>query len=188
MAPPPEDTIVAAWFGDSFNQLHPRLQSLHRYGGLLHGPVDVAFGSGLAGLIGRRLARRLGIPAMAGTHRLEVTISHRDGLLHWDRRFDDGPHFPSTFRPIGHWPGDCWIEQTAVIALRLRVDIVDGDWYWRCIGARRGRWHLPRWLLPRSEAFKRIEGDHYRFSVSFALPWLGDVLRYGGLLRETAGE
>lgn len=177
-----DDTVASAWFGSNFTRLDPLLQSIHRHGGLLRGPVAVSFGHGLAGAMGRRIARRFGIPPEAGQHQLEVTISHHDGLLHWDRRFDQGQRFPSTFLPLGHWPDGCWIEQTAAIALRLQVDIIDGGWYWRCIGAQRGRWHLPRWLLPRSEAFKRAEGGHYRFSVSFALPLLGEVLRYGGLL------
>lgn len=75
-----------------------------------------------------------------------------------------------------------------MIALKLQVDIIDGSWHWRCIGAQRGHWRVPRWLLPRSEAFKRIEGDRYRFSVSFALPLMGEVLRYDGLLRESSDD
>ncbi|WP_426687998.1 DUF4166 domain-containing protein [Rhodanobacter ginsengiterrae] len=180
-------TAASRWFGDAFFQLHPRLQSLHRRGGLLRGPVDICFGRGLAGMIGRRLARRLGIPAMPGKHQLEVAISHHDDLLHWDRRFDGGERFPSTFLPVGRWPAGSWVEQTAVIALQLQVDIVDGGWHWRCVGARRGRWRLPRWLLPRSEAYKRIEEGRYRFKVSFALPLLGMVLGYGGWLDEVPG-
>ncbi len=43
---------------------------------------------------------------------------------------------------------------------------------------------MPRWLLPRSEAYKRIEEGRYRFKVSFALPLLGMVLGYGGWLDE----
>lgn len=177
-----DNTATRAWFGANFSRLHPRLQALHRSGGVLCGDVAISFGRGLAGMAGRRIARRLGIPTSAGSHQLEVRISHHDGLLHWDRRFDDGQRFRSTFRPLGHWPNGCWIEDTAAVQLQLQVDVIDGGWYWRCIGAQRGRWRLPGWLLPRSKAFKRIDNDHYRFSVSFALPVLGDVLCYGGLL------
>lgn len=176
-----DETVASAWFGTAFTQLHPRLQSSHRHGGRLRGPVSIAFGRGLAGAAGRRLAGRLGIPAQAEEHQLEVTTSHHDDLLHWDRRFDERQKFASTFLPVGHWPDGCWIEQTAVIALKLQVDIIDGGWHRRCVGAQRGRWHVSRWLLPRSEAFKRIEEDRYRFSVGFALPLPGEVLRYGGL-------
>jgi hypothetical protein len=175
-------TVVSEWFGTAFDRLHPLLQSLHRHGGRLHGPTVIRFGRGLAGMAGRRIAGKLGIPRNGGEHALEVTISHHDGLLHWDRRFDGGHRFPSTFRPHGHWPDGYWIEDTAAIALLLQVEVIDGGWYWRCIGAQYGRWRLPRWLLPRSEAYKRIEDGRYRFSVSFALPLLSEVLGYGGLL------
>lgn len=181
-----QETASSAWFGTAFAQLHPRLQQLHRQGGRLRGSVEMAFGHGLAGVIGRRMARRLGLPAAAGSHQLEVHISHRDGVLHWDRRFDDGRQFLSTFAPHGGWPDGWWIEQTALVALRLQVDIVDGGWHWRCIGAQWQRWNLPRWLLPRSTACKCIEQDRYRFSVSFSLPLLGELLRYGGLLDQVS--
>jgi hypothetical protein len=176
------DTAVSHWFGPAFGRLHPLLQDLHRHGGTLRGPIAIRFGRGVAGVAGRRFARRLGIPCDGGEHVLEVTIRHDDDALHWDRRFDDGHCFASTFRPCGHWPDGGWIEATAVIALHLQVDVIDGGWHWRCIGARFGRWPVPRWLLPRSEAYKRIEAGHYRFSVSFALPLLGEIVRYGGLL------
>lgn len=176
------DTVVSDWFGPAFGRLHPMLQELHRHGGQLRGPVGIRFGRGLAGIVGRRIARRLGIPHDGGRHTLQVTISHEDGALHWNRRFDDDRCFPSTFLPSGHWPDGCWVEETAAITLLLQVDVIDGGWYWRCIGARRGAWRIPRWLLPRSRAGKRIEDGRYRFDVSFSLPLFGEVLAYGGLL------
>lgn len=186
MTPGERATVVSDWFGAAFERLHPLLQALHRNGGLLRGPVDVRFGRGLAGVIGRRLARKLGIPQNDRPHVFEVRIGHEDGLLHWDRRFDDGQRFLSTFRPVGHWPDGLWIEDSAGIALRLQVEVIDGGWHWRCIGAQLGRIRLPRGLLPRSEAFKRIEDGRYRFSVSFALPLLGRMLSYGGTLQPSA--
>lgn len=183
MGQPERMTASSAWFGPAFAQLHPRLQALHLQGGVLAGTVQVTFGRGLAGVVGRRIARKLGIPATGTEHQLQVSICHHGGVLHWDRRFDEAQQFHSTFRPVGHWPDGHWIEETSAIQLLLQVDLIDGGWHWRCIGARTGHWSLPAWILPRSEAFKRIEGDRYRFSVSFALPLLGEVLRYGGLLR-----
>lgn len=180
------ESAACTWFGPGFARLHPQLQRLHRHGGILRGAVEIAFGHGLAGTIGRRMARRLGIPAEPGSHLLEVHISHDGGVLHWNRRFDDDRQFLSTFVPVGGWPDGCWIEQTALIALRLQVDIIDGGWHWRCIGATWKRWSVPRWLLPRSKAYKRIVAGRYEFSVGFMLPLLGEVLRYGGLLDEVS--
>ncbi|WP_266171490.1 DUF4166 domain-containing protein [Dyella subtropica] len=177
------ETAVSAWFGDGFERLHPLLQDLHRHGGRLHGPVRIRIGRGVAGWVGRRLARKLGVPVDEGrAHTLKVSIHHTDGQLHWDRRFDDAHHFPSTFRPVGRWPDGYWVEDTSAIALLLQVEVIDGGWYWRCVGATRGPLRLPAWLLPRGDAYKRIEQGQYRFSVSFALPLLGELLAYEGLL------
>ena len=41
-------------------------------------------------------------------------------------------------------------------------------------------------LVPRSLAYKRIEGGRYRFEVAFTLPVFGRLLRYGGLLDAAA--
>ncbi|HET6430719.1 hypothetical protein [Dyella sp.] len=68
------ETAVTRWFGPAFGQLHPLLQSLHRHGGELHGPVAVRFGRGVAGIAGRRLARALGIPTDGCAHRMHVSI------------------------------------------------------------------------------------------------------------------
>lgn len=182
------ETAVTRWFGPAFGQLHPLLQSLHRHGGELHGPIAIRFGRGVAGIAGRRLAQTLGIPTDANAHRMRVSIYHRDGNLHWDRRFDDGKRFASTFRPSGRWPDGSWHEETGAIALRLQVDVHDGGWQWRCIGACFGRWRIPLWLLPSTHAGKRIEDGRYRFEVSIRLPLLGEVLGYGGLLQASAGQ
>jgi hypothetical protein len=70
--------------------------------------------------------------------------------------------------------------------LRLQVDVHDGGWQWRCVGARLGCLHVPLWLLPSTQAGKRIEEGRYRFEVGIGLPLLGEVLRYGGLLQPGA--
>lgn len=177
---------VVDWLGPQFARLHPLLQTLHREGGVLSGPVVIAFGTGLAGVIGRRLARRLGIPDRAGAHTLRVDISHDPGNLYWDRCFDAGTRMASVFVPFGTWPDGGWRERTGPVELWLGVDIDDGGWTWRLRGARAFGLPLPRWLLPRSQAGKRIVDGRYRFFVSFALPGLGTVLSYGGDLLPVA--
>jgi len=86
------------------------------------------------------------------------------------------------FQPVGDRTNGYWLEQTGPITLLLTVDIIDGGWHWRCLAARWGRLPIPLWLLPKSHAFKRIEGGQYLFSVSFALPLLGTFLSYAGRL------
>ncbi|AVP95807.1 hypothetical protein C7S18_00705 [Ahniella affigens] len=174
---------VVDWFGPHFTSLHPLLQDLHRHGGQLQGQVDLEFGSGLAGLIGRRLARKLGLPTTAGPVPLRVIISHQEGALHWSRRFEGLPPMHSVFEPHGHFPEGHWLEQTGPLRLCLGVDIEGGGWRWV---PRRVAYHgirLPLALFPTSEAGKRIVNDEYEFSVRFSLPGFGLLLRYGGCLQ-----
>ena len=84
--------------------------------------------------------------------------------------------------PHGRWPDGYWTETTGPFALRLAVDVIDGGWHWRCIGARFRGIAVPLWLIPRTRAFKRIEDGRYRFEVAVSLPLVGDLVRYGGLL------
>jgi len=88
----------------------------------------------------------------------------------------------STFRPLGTWPDGLWLEQTGPVRLGLAVEVIDGAWHWRC----RKSWlygvRLPQTLFPQSSAYKCVEDGKYRFQVMFAVPLLGRVLSYGGLL------
>jgi hypothetical protein len=176
------ETVVTRWFGEHFAELHPLLQTLHREGGSLHGRVSIRAGRGLAGWLGRRLARSLGIPIDREERGFDVDIRHTSDALEWRRRFDDGSEMISRFEPVGRWPDGYWLERTGALHMRLTVDIVDGGWIWCPLRASLHGIPLPLALLPRSRAGKRIEGDRYVFEVAFALPLLGDVLSYGGLL------
>lgn len=176
-------TSVETWFGPAFAQLHPRLQALHRNGGVLRGPVVFRTGRGPGGLMGRFALRRLGIVPASGAHTLAVEIRHVDGALRWARRFDDGPEAVSRFRPYGQWPAGHWIERAGPLELTLDVDIADGGWRWRPQRYRLFGLTLPSWLSPQVSAGKRIEGDAYRFDVAIGLPLFGRVLAWGGDLR-----
>lgn len=176
------ENAVTTWFGGGFGQLHPHLQALHRRGGTLRGPVTFWFRKGIAGALGRRLARHLGIPDVAGQHQLDVEIGHSAGTMSWNRCFDRSQFLRSIFRPIGRWPDGHWFENTDPMEFTLNVAVIEGGWYWRIVGARLRGVPMPLWLLPRVTAYKRIEADKYRFHVGFALPVVGDVFSYSGLL------
>jgi len=180
-------SIVALWLGPQFAQLHPQLQRLHQSGGRLVGEIELGFGAGLAGWLGRRLARRLGLPTVAGPCLMEVMIGQSEGCLIWARRFTRPNQPPremvSRFEPRGQWPDGHWLEQSGAMQFKLGVDVRDGGWYWRVHGARLHGVPLPVKVLPQSHAYKRIENGAYRFEVMFAAPLLGRLLSYGGLLQ-----
>ncbi|SHH70010.1 DUF4166 domain-containing protein [Massilia sp. CF038] len=180
--------IVEHWFGTAFQQLHPLLQRLHRTGGVLSGPVQIRFGSGLAGMLGRRIAHRTGVPTSGADHHLRVAIHARDGVLHWERSFDGQSSFSSLFLPVGHYPTGHWLEQTGPVALRLGVDIVDGGWHWQHRDSRIRGLPLPAWCLPRLIASKCVEGSGYRFAVCMSLPLLGFAFAYAGTLALSLDE
>jgi hypothetical protein len=176
-------TLVGDWFGPAFARLHPLLRQLHsRPEARVGGTVAMRFGTGLAGVLGRRLARRLGMPDVAGPQHLIVDVGHDATRMRWQRRFGDGHALLSVFAPVGHFPDGHWIEDTGRIALALQVDINGDGWDWRLVGARLRGMSLPLWLLPRFSAYKRVEAGRYRFHVGFALPGLGELMAYEGLL------
>lgn len=177
---------VVAWFGAHFSELHPLLQALHRQGGVLCGSVDIEFGSGLAGRLGRRLAARLGLPGDPGPCPLEVRIAHDDGRLLWSRQFGERARMNSIFVPVGRYPDGYWLERTGPLTLVLGVDLSGGGWRWLPRQLRFKGIPLPAWLFPRSHAYKRIEDGLYAFSVAFTLPGFGQILRYSGRLQAKA--
>lgn len=173
--------LVKHWFGNQFYQLHPLLQRLHTHGGKLRGDIEIVYGKGLAGIIGRALAKRMNFPN-EGLHQLEVNISHESDGLHWTRRFDSHAMVKSIFTPVGHIDQGYWIETTGLLTFHLTVDIKRGGWFWRCLEIKALGMPLPTWLIPRANAFKFIENNQYRFQVEFTLPVIGALVSYQGLL------
>lgn len=171
------------WFGPAFDRLHPLLQALHRSGGTLAGTVAISTGTGLAGIIGRRLAGKLGIPIDRARRGFRVDIVHDEDQMQWRRRFDDGSELISIFRPIGRYPDGCWLESTGPARMKLGVDLDGGGWRWRLLRVDLRGVKVPLFLFPRTEAYKRIEDDErYRFAVAFSLFPFGELLRYEGAL------
>lgn len=180
-------TVVEAWFGKGFAELHPLLQHLHREGGVLSGPVQVAFGRGLAGFLGKRLASRLGVPANNGTHHLQVSIRSEAGYLHWGRSFNGKSEFNSRFHPVGHYPSGHWVERSGHLRLVLGVEVNAGGWHWQHRKSTLFGIPMPNFLLPTTLASKGIEGGLYRFSVEVRAPVLGKLLAYSGALAPDPG-
>lgn len=180
---------VERWFGEAFDTLHPHLRALHRAGGVLEGSVELVYGDGIAGRIGRRLARRMGLPGHAGTAHLRVDIHGDTDALHWQRTFDGTHAMHSRFVPVGTWPHGHWLETTGPLRLALTVDTRAGAWRWLPRAAWLHDVRVPLALLPRVSAGKRVDEDGaYVFDVTTSLPGLGVLFGYRGRLTlNTAG-
>lgn len=177
-----DSNTVTAWFGEMFFELHPGLQSLHRHGGVLKGKIQLNFGKGLAGVLGKRIARKLGVPLQPGEHELRVEIRHVDKELNWSRCFDGEHVVQSIFTPVGNYQQGYWLEKTGPVSLKLTVDVIDGAWHWRVIAASFFGLPLPLFLFPDSVAHKKVIDGRYQFHVGFSMPWIGNLLSYEGRL------
>jgi hypothetical protein len=173
---------VKDWFGERFYELHPLLQQLHQNGGCLAGEVIVKQPAGLAGVIGRTIANKMGIPISREPQIFSVAIKHQEDGLHWNRCFNQKDTMRSLFCPVGTIDDGYWLESTGAVSFHLGVDIKDGGWYWCCKKIMFKGLPLPLWLFPRVNAYKVIENGRYRFHVAIVVPILGEVLSYSGLL------
>ncbi|MBQ0730185.1 MAG: DUF4166 domain-containing protein [Oleispira antarctica] len=45
----------------------------------------------------------------------------------------------------------------------MTVDVNNIGWYWRCLGINFLGLPIPRWLIPKANAYKIIENGKYRF-------------------------
>lgn len=174
--------LVKNWFGDKFSELHPLLQKLHTEGGKLTGEVNIHYGKGVAGIVGKRLAKKMNLPD-EGVHQLKVDIFHTNGCLHWGRCFNNQARVVSLFKPVGNISKGYWIETTGPLTMKLTVDIFEGGWYWRCLKINLLGLPIPLFLMPKTKAFKTVENGQYRFSVQFFLPVVGSLVSYHGLLQ-----
>ena len=175
-------TAISRWFGGTFADLHPLIQQLHSAGGTLSGTVHIQTGHGLAGVLGRRLAKQLGVPVDRPERGFRVDIAHSESAMHWNRCFEDHGPMNSTFIPVGTIEDGCLLEQTGLFRAAMTVDVVDGAWHWRVLKMTAGVVPVPLFLLPGTQAYKSIEDGKYRFAVSVSAPGLGVVLSYSGLL------
>ena len=182
-------TVAQQWFGEHFNKLHPELQALHTQGGILFGEVEVSYGAGLASLIGKRLGKKLGLPATAGVTDLRVEITHTDDAMIWSRQFGNAPNtMTSFFSPQGTYPSGSWTETTGAITIDLGIEIRSGEWHWVQRAAKLMGLPIPARLLPALTANKFVSDGRYHFNVMLSQRGLGVLVQYGGALSIDAGK
>jgi len=173
--------LVSNWFGEEFKQLDPKIQSLHTSGGELVGDIDLQYGTGVSGIVGRRLAKKLGLPREEGKHKLKVTIAHDDHRMQWVRTFNT-TRMVSYFYPVGNYPDGYWREVSGNIELRLSVSTDGGVWRWVQRKTLLRNIPIPLVLMPKVYAYKKVVDNQYEFSVRIYTNLLGTFLSYGGVL------
>ncbi|WP_444940765.1 DUF4166 domain-containing protein [Microbulbifer sp. ZKSA004] len=180
---------VTNWFGSDFSKLNPPLQRLHTTGAMLSGEVKVQFGSGLAGIIGKRIAGKLGVPKNTNASPFSVNIQHTPDKLIWSRTFSNSHPMISEFVPIGtRGEAGYWLEKTGITNIRLGVSIEEGNWFWVPLSVSILHIPIPSALRPSICAGKSIINNQYHFEVSISLPILGFSFGYSGILREQLTE
>lgn len=148
---------------------------------MLSGDIQLSYGSGLSGVIGKRLGVKLGLPESSGLHPLTVDISHSNGQLVWSREFEQA-RLVSIFTPAGNYPDGFWCEKTGSIELELGVEIKDGGWFWIQRKLRFMGVPIPGILYPRTTAYKKIVDGKYEFGVELSYRFFGTFVKYTGLL------
>lgn len=190
-----QENSTVTWFGPHFTELHPLLQSLHRDGGILRGQVELKVGKGMAGWLGRRIAKGMGISAhlvAAGRCDFSLEVSHRDQTMFWCRTFgadlrssnNEASVVESQFKPIGDFQTGYWVEQHGHLRLRLGVELDQhGGWRWRLLRLSWFGLPLPLFAFPSLQAKKTVSDGGYLFEVAFHFPLLGFLFSYSGRLR-----
>jgi len=159
------------------------LQRLHSEGGVLSGEVKVEYGSGIAGLLGKRLGVKLGLPLHTGPTDLKVDISHTDQVMIWSRQFGSASKpMVSVFTPQGNYESGYWAETTGAITVELSVEVQQGGWHWIQRATRVKNLAVPALLVPELKAKKSFEDNLYQFEVALNKRGLGLLVRYAGAL------
>jgi hypothetical protein len=120
------------------------------------------------------------VPVTVGVER----TAFEDGKAEtWTRNFG-GVRFTSRLH-LGR--GNLLHERFGAVTFRLGLEVQDGRLALPVTAARLFGLPLPRFLLPRSEAFEEVDAEgRFRFDVKLTLPLFGLLVRYAGWLTPKA--
>lgn len=178
-APAPKPAFETA-LGEDFRTLPAVTQAIHRPNPAL---VWRGKGSAEAGSnpVSRLIGRVFGLPIAARNADLHVVIDQReDGTEDWARVWP-GAIMRSAMASPG--PGNGRIEERfGPLAFILQMAAHETGIDMRIAGGRLLGIPLPLFLLPRTNATERADGNRHLFDVSVDLPLLGRLVRYHGWL------
>jgi hypothetical protein len=176
----PAAPIYRQVLGDAYERLAPPIQDLHKIATSrrFEGRAEVTRGGLLAQLIGRVV----GFPPAGSDVPVTVTLTRTGKGELWQRDFG-GHRFASVQYPGEGADEGLLVERFGAAAFAMAV-VVDGGRL-RLV-PRRGTIlgvPLPRWTLPRIEAYEDDTDGRFNFHVDIALPVVGRVVAYRGWLR-----
>lgn len=169
---------IEAALGEAMNALPAALARVHRPRPVLHmvGTAEVEAGETW---FARRIARLAGFPDASGTFPIAVTmrvVAH--GRETWERRI--GPTvLRSTLAALGK---DLIEERVGIACFNMRLVADAQGLAMTVVSGRIGRVPIPQALLPRSRARETERDGEFHFDVPIALPLLGRMVRYAGML------
>jgi len=175
-------TVLRAPFetalGENFGSAPPAVQAAHR-GGPVTRLCGVARVEGAETWLGRIVARVFGLPEAADAAPVKVTIRLDGGGETWERDFV-GRRMKSRLRCVA--PGIVR-ESFGAFHFDMAMKADAEALTMRVVRWRLGPLPLPSALAPRSLAVESQDGEgRFRFDVPIALPLIGRVAHYSGVL------
>lgn len=171
----PQAQLFPKLLGAAFDTLPPRVQALHRRGGVqrLDGEVTVERGSGR---LARLCAWATRLPP-AGRGPIEVEIVAAPHEERWTR------HVAGHAMPSRLWAHQGLLcERLGLVTFGFRLHAQDGAIVWRVARVRALGMPLPARWFAGVVARESQRGVDYCFDVAAALPVAGLLVRYRGTL------
>jgi hypothetical protein len=182
LAPPdPGAPLYRQLLGAAYDTLAAPLRDVHDIAAsrAFRGEADVTRGGGR---LARLVARITGFPPAGERVPVTVTLTRSGSRELWQRDFA-GHRFASV-QVLGSGAGEgLLVERFGPLAFAMAVVVEDGrlrliQRRWSAFGIP-----MPRWLLPRGEAYEHDAGGRFNFHVDVVLPFVGPVVGYRGWLK-----
>lgn len=179
-APPSDMSVFQRVLGEAFDSLPEPVRALHAARGdeTWTGTASVERG---ANPLAHLACAIIGLPAAIGQTPVKVEVLRRNGRETWRRTFGTQSFF--SHLSLGQGRNARLILERfgpltfpmALVARDGRLDFVIRGW--SALGLP-----LPAALAPRSETFEAASNGRFTFDVEIALPLIGRIIRYQGVL------
>ncbi len=176
----PEAPLYRQLLGNSFDTLPPRVQELHGSTAerAWRGHAEVRRGTGL---LARAVAAIMGFPKAAAGVPVTVAFTPERGGERWTRDFG-GRRF-SSHQSAGRGKNSYLLVERfglAAFAMALVVEerrLMLVPRRWSVLGLP-----MPHFLMPHGMSFETDTGGKFRFDVEIAMPVVGLIVAYKGVL------